>query len=287
MNDREIQDRAVKAAEDLRAGKPSDDLSKVINDIDDAKSKMSPKEYNTFIKEMNKETAKDLPEVEIVDTEVQNGKHQLVVENDHNGIKSNLNSNESERLDGGLKHEKRGQVNVGVNERGEVESITDKYGNAYLKTNDGQWKHRSSYGGTDYEVRNVKVDAKGNYSWEHGNDRFNEKADGSMVVEHLYDGSRTVYDKPGRIVEAPAGDDRSRKFKYDDKDNLTEIDGRLGHWERASKNGKVEWRNTDTNAVWEGDFKVQSNGDLVFQSASGRSWRFTTGGKDVVERKRS
>lgn len=115
--------------------------------------------------------------------------------------------------------------------------------------------------------------------------------DGSkMVVENRGDGrsAATSYDPQGRIVgtseelDPDLSNKYERQFGYDDQGNLNRIEGRLGHWEkRTGDDGKSYWQNTDKNLVWHGDFKIDHEGNLHYDSHKGKDYEFTRDGIEI------
>lgn len=293
MNEQAIQAEAHKSFEHLRTGKENDDLSAVVKDIEDARGKMTPKEYDQYIKALNKETASVLPNVEIIGTAVQLDKHQLVVTDKKHDITHYLDKDESERLDlvrplNGETIEKRGKFDVAVNERGEVTAITDKEGWTMRRAEDGNWYHISPDGkdldGTPQKgvYQNLRMDDKGNLSYDRDGRHIEQRADGTVINASTTDSSKFVWNSQGQLAEAPAGDGHQRKFHYDEQGKLDQIDGRLGHWERSTRDGQTVWVNKDTKEEWHGDFEVdRTNGDLHFKPRRGTHWTFTREGRDV------
>jgi hypothetical protein len=182
-------------------------------------------------------------------------------------------------------HEKRGPVDVTIDEHGEMFEVKDKNGNTYTKTSDGKWgRHvQGSSSQTDEVVENLKVDCQGNLSYDYNNNEKNVhvhhdyNADGSFTYVNEF--GKFVYDKDVQLVEAPAGEGHSRKFHYT-SGQLDQIDGRLGHWDRVQKDGQVSWVNKDTGAVWSGDFKMNLD-MLEYKGQDGSAWTFTPWGTDV------
>ena len=182
-------------------------------------------------------------------------------------------------------HEKRGPVDVTIDEYGEMIEVKGKNGNTYTKTSDGKWTRHieGASSKNDDVVENLKVDCQGNLSYDYNNNEKNvhvhheDNADGSWSYVNEY--GKFVCDKDNQLVEAPAGEGHSRKFHYTNG-QLDQIDGRLGHWDRFEKNGQVSWVNKDTGTVWAGDFKM--NGDnLEYTGQNGSAWAFTPWGTDV------
>ncbi len=179
------------------------------------------------------------------------------------------------------KHEKRGPVDVTSDEYGEMIAAKDAHGNTFTKRSDGKWTERTKFG--DTVVENLKVDSKGNLSFDNSVQKINSheqwNTDDSYSIESKEQG-KLVYDKDHRLAEAPAGDAHTRKFHYTNG-QLDQVDGRLGHWDRVVKNGQVSWVNKETKAVWEGDFTVNPGTDsLEFRGRNGAAWEFTKTGQD-------
>jgi hypothetical protein len=182
-------------------------------------------------------------------------------------------------------HEKRGPVEVTIDEYGEMFEVKDSRGNTYTKAADGKWNRHFEIGGykSDEVVENLKVDCQGNLTYEYNNDeknvhvQYEQNIDGSWRYTNQF--GKFVYDKDQQLVEAPAGEGHSRKFHYTNG-VLDQIDGRLGHWDRVNENGKVSWVNKDTGVVWNGDFKMNLE-LLEFRGQNGSAWAFTPWGTDV------
>lgn len=88
-------------------------------------------------------------------------------------------------------------------------------------------------------------------------------------------------DRDGRVLKTYSPE-TIREFKYDEKGNLSEIQGGLGTWKRETdKEGKSVWVNHESKQVWRGDFKVDSAGNLHYTPHNGQSWTFTRDGQDV------
>lgn len=115
--------------------------------------------------------------------------------------------------------------------------------------------------------------------------------DGSRIRVENRGGDRngaTWYDAGGRVVETTVdvnvekGEKVNRDFGYDQDGKLNRIDGVLGHWERTTdKKGEVVWHNADRNLDWHGDFKVDSKGNLHYDSHKGQDYTFTAEGKSI------
>lgn len=186
-------------------------------------------------------------------------------------------------------HEKRGPVDVTLDEYGEMIEVKDTHGNTYSKTADGKWARHFESGGYKHDdiVENVKVDCDGNLSYDYNDNERNihvhheYRADG--FTSHTNEFGKFVYDKDQQLIEAPAGEGFSRKFHYTNG-QLDQIDGRLGHWDRVEKDGQVSWVNKDTGAVWEGDFSMSLD-MLEFKGRNGAAWAFTPWGTDVNRNK--
>jgi len=119
----------------------------------------------------------------------------------------------------------------------------------------------------------------GTYRYEDGttdHSEYNPNTGGRWRVEG---------DANGNVVTAKGTDGRTRKFHYDDDHKLDQIDGHLGHWDRVDQEGKTIWVNRDTKAQWEGDFRVDSKGNLTFESGKGTDWTFTRDGQDMRKRR--
>lgn len=297
-----VSQEAKKAFEDLRIGAQSNDLKQVIEDVEKARQSMSPKEYDAFLKELTKETQKMLPNVEIVGVQKVNGESELVI-TDRNHEKTNLVDKddviELAQMRGSKdigKVENRNGVIVESNDQGELTRITRQTAQGeqiWAKAPDGKWIVTNKDGSleNDLIIGDVTVDDKGALHYT--------MIDKSKVIEHAdgrnqyieTDGSGITYGSGknyARPEETADGKGRGRKFQYDDKNQVQEIEGNLGHWERQTNDkGKTVWVNRDSKAVWEGDFKVLGNGDLIFTGHSGVKWRFTRNGKDILEKRRS
>lgn len=181
--------------------------------------------------------------------------------------------------------EKRGSSEVTIDEYGEMFKVKDNHGNTYTKTSDGKWTQHYERGNykTDEVVENVKVDGKGNISFDYNNNQRNvhvhheHNADGSFSYVNEF--GKFVYDKDQQLVEAPAGAGHNRKLHYTNG-QLDQIDGRLGHWDRVQKDGQVSWVNKDSGLVWKGDFKMNLD-MLEYKGQNGTAWAFTPWGTDV------
>lgn len=184
-------------------------------------------------------------------------------------------------------HEKRGPVEVTTDEYGEMFEVKDNNGNTFTKRSDGKWARHTEIGTykSDEVVENVKVDEKGNLSYDYNRDEddvhvhFEKNADGSHSATNNF--GKFAYDKDNQLVEAPSGEGRIRKFHYTDG-QLDQIDGNLGHWDRVQKDGQVSWVNKDSGAVWAGDFRVNiASNILEYRGQNGAAWAFTPWGTDV------
>jgi len=186
-------------------------------------------------------------------------------------------------------HEKRGPVEVTKDECGEViELKTASY--TFTKNADGKWtQHHNEGRYKDDVVSNLKVDEKGNYSYDYNDDARNvhvhheHNADGSMAFTD--ENGKLVYNEKGQVVEAGAGNGKQRHFHYTG-DQLDQIDGNLGHWDRVVKDGQVSWVNKDKGMVWNGDFKMSLD-RLQYRGDNGGAWEFTPWGTDVAIEKES
>jgi hypothetical protein len=182
------------------------------------------------------------------------------------------------------KHEERGNTEVVTDEYGKMFEVKDNRGHTFTKTPDGKWVDRSENDKEhkhDNVVKNVKVDDKGNITYDDNNNakmHYQQNSDGSHSVTNEF--GKTSYDKDGNCIEAPAGAGHSRKFHYTNG-QLDQIEGNLGHWDRVTKNGQVSWVNKNSGAVWNGDFKLQSDGELEYSGRNGANWSFTVWGKDI------
>ncbi|PZM77523.1 MAG: hypothetical protein DKT66_24885 [Candidatus Melainabacteria bacterium] len=181
-------------------------------------------------------------------------------------------------------HEKRGPLDVSINDQGEITSITNEAGVKMERQADGKFVVRNAQGEIMQTVENVKVDAVGNIQYDvsgHPDGLHVEfNVDGSFVLQDNVNG-RIVTDKAGNVIEAPSGNGRVRKFQYENG-QLVGIDGNLGHWDRVEENGQVSWKNKDSGAVWHGDFGYNSqSNNLEFRGRNGTAWAFTAKGEDV------
>jgi hypothetical protein len=121
----------------------------------------------------------------------------------------------------------------------------------------------------------TRLSVSGHYKYENGTESHLEhdpKTNRNWEVD---------LDANKNVVETKGTDGKTRKFHYDENQQLDQIDGHLGHWDRTQDaNGQTVWVNRDTNDKWQGDFTVDKNGDVHF-SRSGSSWTFTRDGQDV------
>lgn len=109
------------------------------------------------------------------------------------------------------------------------------------------------------------------------------------VEDRGQDRDRAVwYDAGGRVVstaediDVAKGQKVNRDFGYDKDGQLNRIEGVLGHWERQTNDkGQVYWHNTDRNINWEGDFSVDTKGNLHYDSHKGQDYTFTPDGKTI------
>jgi hypothetical protein len=180
-------------------------------------------------------------------------------------------------------HEKRGTTEVVSDEHGEIFEVKDNRGHTYSKTSDGKWVgHEDS--DADFKLgtvfKNLNVDDKGNITYDDNNNinHYERNSDGSGSMTNEF--GKTSWDKDDHCIEAPAGPGHSRKYHYTDG-QLDQIDGKLGHWDRVTKDGQVSWVNKDTFAVWDGDFKLELDGELEYKGRNGANWSFTVWGKDI------
>ncbi len=182
-----------------------------------------------------------------------------------------------------------GALEHGYDENNEHISITGPKGEYFYKGTDGKWVEHMPPSG-ERTVENLTFDQDGNMTFDvvgDGNVAHHVRnADGSYSINSPEYGGTLKYDKDGNLVEAPAGDGKVRTFHYANG-QLDQIDGRLGHWQRVEKDGKVSWVNEQTKAVWEGEMHVNvKTNDLEFRGRSGVAWNFTTRGQDVYARSR-
>ncbi len=153
-----------------------------------------------------------------------------------------------------------GKLHCQLDEKGDIFTINDGKGHHLMKTGN-KWSLITDGEKGSKEVTDVHVNKDGSYSYKDAHGKYS-------------------YDKDGRLAEAPAGDGHSRKYHYDSQGQLDQIDGRLGHWERQVKDGRVSWVNKTKNIVWQGDFQL-NHGTLEFHAANGVQWGFTEQGKDI------
>lgn len=182
-----------------------------------------------------------------------------------------------------------GVLEHGFDENNEHVSITGPRGEYFYMGSDGKWVEHMPPSG-ERTVENLTFDNDGNMEFDVVGEgtvaHHKRNADGSYSINSPEYGGTLKYDKDGNLVEAPAGDGQVRKFHYTNG-QLDQIDGRLGHWERVEKDGKVSWRNERTGAVWEGEMHVNvKTNDLEFRGRNGVAWNFTTKGQDVYARSR-
>lgn len=181
--------------------------------------------------------------------------------------------------------EKRGPIEVTKDECGEIVKVKDA-NFTYIKDTDGKWIQRDNGGRykDDKSVTNMKVDEKGNVSYDYNDDARNvhvhheHNADGSMSFTD--ENGKLTYNEKGQVVEAGSGNGRQRHFHYDEKGQLDQIDGNLGHWDRQVKDGHVSWVNKDSGVVWNGDFKMVLD-RLQYRGDDGGAWEFTPWGTDI------
>lgn len=299
--EKRVNEAASKAFDNLEAGRQKDDLGPVIADIAKAREQMSPKEYDAFLKKLNKEADGMLPNVEIIGTKLENGQRQLVVADNNNEQTTVLRKDESEKLDevraakdkGKVEH--RGNVEVELNAKGELTRFKTADGKElWFKGGDGHWYSTTKEGTMKQDIyTDVSVDKDGSIRkvWI---DKWTtvERPNGS--TQHIGpDGSGVTYDSGGknhdyRPEATTDAQGRSRKFHYDENERhkVIEIEGNLGKWERKTDDkGQPYWENQNTKAVWKGDFKVEVNGDLTFKGRNGVVWSFTREGKDILKKR--
>ncbi|HEY9871511.1 MAG TPA: FHA domain-containing protein [Candidatus Obscuribacterales bacterium] len=121
------------------------------------------------------------------------------------------------------------------------------------------------------DAASVPADAKADV-------KVSKNADGSETKTYS-DNSKVVI-AGGKVTEATAADGHTRKFHYNEKGELDQIDGRLGHWEKTvGKDGTVVWKNADTGAQWKGEFTVDADGNLHFKRADGGALVFNRNGE--------
>jgi hypothetical protein len=154
-----------------------------------------------------------------------------------------------------------GHLHCMLDEQGGLYTVSDGHGRFFMKQGD-KWSLTIDGEKGSREVKDLQISKDGSYSYKDASGKFS-------------------FDKEGRLTEAPAGDGHSRKYHYDKDGHIDQIEGRLGHWERQVKDGHASWINKGTKAVWQGDFKLNNDGTLEFDAASGIAWGFTTHGKDV------
>ncbi len=177
-----------------------------------------------------------------------------------------------------------GTLEHGYDENNNHISISGPGGEYFYKGSDGKWVEHMPPSG-ERTVENLKFDNDGNMEFDVVGEgtvaHHKRNADGSHSIDSPEHGGLLAYDKDGNLIQAPAGDGQVRKFHYTNG-QLDQVDGRLGHWDRVEKDGKVSWKNRDTGAVWDGDMKVNpKTNELEFRGRNGVAWNFTTTGKDV------
>lgn len=182
-----------------------------------------------------------------------------------------------------------GALEHGYDENGQHISITGPKGEYFYKGSDGKWVEHMPPSG-ERTVENLTFDNDGNMEFDVVGDALvahhKRNADGSYSIDSPEYGGTLKYDKDGNLIEAPAGDGKVRTFHYTNG-QLDQIEGRLGHWDRVEKDGKVTWKNTKTGAVWEGEMQVNpKTNDLEFRGRNGVAWNFTTKGQDIYARSR-
>jgi len=283
MYGKDVQGEAHKAAEDLRIGIENGDITKAIQDIADLNGFFDAEEQKAYFAQINKETAAVLPDVEIVGAGAQN---LIVADRTSSWNRYYVPGNrpiQLQELDlpsvSFDKHEMRGDLDVTVNENNEVTSVTRPNGDTYRKVKDGEWNLRGKYGSGTF-VDNLQVSEKGDLSFDTVENHSIMRADGSQTAISKADGTKYEWDTAENLVEMPAGHGRVRKFHYDENNEIDQIDGNLGHWERRfDKNNQMEWVNTNTRAVWKGKLWVDSEGNLRFTARDGHHWAFKPDGK--------
>lgn len=141
----------------------------------------------------------------------------------------------------------------------------DKSLDVYNK--DGSYKHYSSRGLAEF-------DSNGNLVKEYEN-----YPDKTMVRR----------DANGRVEGTVDADHKVRIFKYDSDGELNLIQGHTGTWKRmADEHGKNVWVNESSGKVWNGEFKVDKEGNLHYAPHDPRAqaWMFTRDGMDLPEKRR-
>lgn len=102
-----------------------------------------------------------------------------------------------------------------------------------------------------------------------------------QITRNYPDYNFVTEDKDGNVLKTYSPE-TIREFKYDDKGNLTEIQGSLGTWKHETdKDGKSMWVNQESKQVWRGDFEVDPVGNLHYTPHKGQSWVFTRNGVDL------
>lgn len=183
-------------------------------------------------------------------------------------------------------NKKYGTLEYGYNKQGEHISITGPRGEYFYKGTNGKWVEHMPPN-RERTVENFKFDKEGNMEFDvvgkNSISHHKRNADGSHSIDSPEHGGKLVYDKNGNLTEAPSGDGHPpRKFHYDKDGKLDQIDGRLGHWDREVKDGKVTWVNKKSGARWEGEMSVNpKTNELEFRGRNGANWNFTTTGKDI------
>lgn len=180
--------------------------------------------------------------------------------------------------------EQVGPLDVVKDANGDLSVVSNMQGDYFYKTPDGKWVYKTP-DGMKTEVENLKIDDKGNLTYElmvNGiAERRQMNADGTSSRESSEIGGKITYDKDGNVTEAPSGKGRMREYHYTNG-QLDKIKGNLGDWERVEKDGQVSWVNKEKNLTWQGDFEVNpETGDLIFKARAGVVWGFTARGDEM------
>src|SRR5262249_30333329 len=107
-----------------------------------------------------------------------------------------------------------------------------------------------------------------------------DNPDGSQTKIHP-DNSRVEVDANHRVTETIDANGEKRTFHYQGKE-LWRVEGHLVTWTRSmvDEQGNSLWT-SDTDDDWNGEFRVDSAGNLHFVPRDGQAWIFTRDGRDV------